>query len=80
MCSLRQEVQNQIPYVSIEITFSKVLPVCRNDAINISKFNFFATVCSVYAQFTSVNRRLNSSYFKLKQHFESTSRMRKCRH
>ena len=33
MGSLWQEVQNQIPHISIETTFSKVLPVCANDVI-----------------------------------------------
>ena len=37
MSSLLQEVQNKIPHISFETTFSKVLPVCANDVIKILK-------------------------------------------
>ena len=33
MSILWQEVQNEIPHISFETTFSKVLPVCPNDVI-----------------------------------------------
>ena len=64
-----QEVQNQIPHISYQTSFSKVLPVCANDIIKISKFNFSATISKIYAQFTSVNRWTNSAYFMLQQLF-----------
>ena len=38
MSSLCQEVENQIPLISFETTFSKVLPVCANDVMKILKF------------------------------------------
>ena len=40
MSNLWQEVQNQILHISFEITFSKVLPVCANDVIEIFKVYF----------------------------------------
>ena len=40
MSILWQKVQNQIPHISFETTFSKVLPVCANDVIETFKVLF----------------------------------------
>ena len=77
MSSLWQEVQNRIPNISFEDNFSKVLPVCANDVIKISKFDFSASISNINAQFAPVNKGLNSASIMLQKLVESTSGMRK---
>ena len=78
MSSLWQEVQNQIPHISFETTFSKVLPVCANDVIKISKIDFSATISNFNAQFTPLNKGLKILHQSggFNNFFESTSGMR----
>ena len=80
MSSLWQEVQNQILHISFEITFSKVLPVCTNDVIKISKFDSSATISNINAQFSLLNKGLHSASIRLHKLFESTSGMHELRH
>ena len=47
MHSLWQEVQNEIPHISFETTFSKELPVCANDVIK----NFKVWFLRYYKQY-----------------------------
>ena len=54
---------------SFEDNFSKVLPVCANDVIKISKFDFSATISNINAQFAPVNKGLNSASIRLQQLF-----------
>ena len=65
MRSLWQEVQNRIPHISFETTFSKVLPVCANHVIKIFNFNFSAAISNIYTQFAHMNRGPNCECFML---------------
>ena len=79
--SLWQEVQNQISHISFEDSFfRKYFRYARMTSLNISKFDFSATISNINAQFAPVNRGLNSASVTLNNFFESTSGMREWRH
>ena len=60
--------------------FRKYFRYARMTALKISKFDFSATISNLNAQFSPVNKGLNSASIKHPKLFESTSGMREWRH
>ena len=57
-------------YIMLQQLFRKYFRYAWMMSLNISKFNFTATVDSIYAQFAPVNRGLNSAFIMLQQLFQ----------
>ena len=52
--------------------FRKYFRYARMTSLKLSKFNFFAAISNIYAQFAPVSRGVYSAYFTFQQLFEST--------
>ena len=50
--------------------FRKYFRYARMTSLKFSKFNFFAAVDNIYAQFVPVNRGINYAYIMLQQLFQ----------
>ena len=77
MRSLRQWIKNKnSASIRLQKLFRKYFRYARMTSLKFSKFNFTAAVDNIYAQFTPVNRGLNSAYIIAATFFfESTSGM-----
>ena len=60
--------------------FWKYFRYARMTSLKFSKFNFYAAVSNINAQFAPVNRGVNTAYIMLQQLVEITSGMREWRH
>ena len=56
-------------YIKLQQLFRKYFRYARMISLKFSKFNFTATVYSIYAQFAPVKRGLNSAFIRLQQLF-----------
>ena len=65
MRSLRQWIKDKILHQSGFKNFGKYFRYARMTSLKFAKFNFYAAISNIYAQFAPVNRGVNTAYIML---------------